>query len=176
MFLKLIKWSDCEYTLIWQVHHLVMDAWSASIAFKSVLELYQDDAKLPELQKKQLLPFSDYVQYSNSTEFDELQNYWKSYLNHVVKSNLNIPVPYYVRLRQTNVKLRQSGDPLLVSKQATYGINQCVWNKEKSHSVREFCAANAITLAGFIHGAWAILISAYSDTRTPYFGLSLIHI
>lgn len=175
MFLKLIKWSDNEYTLIWQVHHLVMDAWSASIVFKVVLELYEDIAKLSALQEKQSLTYGEYVQHLNSGSMDEVQSFWAKYLEKVDKSELNIPAKMDARADATIAGTNQSKDALSTSDitdsiKAVYDINERVWDKQKCLSVKEYCLTNSVTLAGFIHAAWAILVAAYSGTKSPYFG------
>ena len=170
MFLKLLRWSDNEHTLLWQVHHLVMDAWSASIVFKSVLNLYQEISRLPELQEKQLLSFSDYVQHVNSHDVDESKLYWKQYLESVDKSDLNVRTPLDQYAGMSYKAAGESVGSLGGPKQVIHSINERVWGQKKSSAVKEYCSENSITLAGLIHGVWAILISAYSNTRAPYFG------
>ena len=47
MKLRIIQWSDSEYSMIWAIHHLLADAWSAPLIIQSVLDYTCEECVRP---------------------------------------------------------------------------------------------------------------------------------
>src|ERR1043165_6947547 len=77
----LLRLSEIEHVLLLTMHHIVSDAWSASVLFRELAEFYKHDgANLPELA----IQYADYAvwqrKYLTGEVLDHQLNYWTQQL------------------------------------------------------------------------------------------------
>ena len=98
MRIHLLKITQTQYALLFNIHHIVSDAWSLDILSKEVLTLYEsfikgDHTPLPTLR----IQYKDYANWQNqllkSEQINPYQLYWHQKLSGEIPV-LNLPIDY----------------------------------------------------------------------------------
>ncbi len=84
--INIIKTGNNEYTLVYVIHHLIADGWSAGVLIKELLESYKGYSLLEELE----IQYKDYTSWLTSKECDAKKE--KSRIYWLEKLTGEIPV------------------------------------------------------------------------------------
>jgi len=78
--LRLVRWDERTYRLVWLFDYLLMDGWSLTQAIIEVTRLHDGirSGKLPELRRRR--PFRDYVAWTMRQDQDALAEFWAAHL------------------------------------------------------------------------------------------------
>ena len=156
MSLRLIKWGESDYTMIWAVHHLLADAWSAPLIIQSVLERY--GSREHQISGGVEFNFSEFIAHQVSLDDDAISQHWERYLADAQSTRF--------KFTKTALIEFSGGDDGNSRKDAC----SCRLDPELELALNQFCAASSITLGTFFHAIWAVVVAAYSDTTRPVFG------
>ena len=126
---------------VWTIHHALYDGWSSDLVLEKVHKYYQGSRIVSPVKN---LPYSAFIQYLSSVESTELDNYWRSKLEGTTSPQFPmLPRPSY-ELRVTNTTRHTA--PLIRN------------------------PGMEITTPSLIRAAWALTISAYSNSEDVVFG------
>src|SRR6185437_10075281 len=148
---------DDEVLLVWTVHHVLLDGWSAALVFGEVCEQYAAivQARTPELVTRR--PFRDHLQWLAAQGRDQAEQHWRAVLSGF---DSGTPLPYDRPPRQAHrSESTESVDILLGARDTT-----------RLHQVAQ---RNGLTVNTIVQGAWALLLSRYSGQRDVVFGTTV---
>lgn len=151
----LIRWADA-CTLVWTVHHSLLDARSSVIAWKEWFAFYQALSSGEDLNLPAPGSFSAYLDWLRAKDWTSAQEYWRQNLAGVGETT-----GYVVdRISPSLPK----GDELT-------GRERVSLSKELTQALEVFAEQHGITLNTLVQAAWALLLSRYSGRREVVFGV-----
>jgi len=135
---------------VWTYHHLLLDAWSVSLVLAEVLRCYDAHCRAEQLKLAPSRPYRDYIGWLNQQDVTIAAHYWRETLN-----GFTGPTPLLVTRRQeSNSKYDQKQVSELI----------------EADGLRDFAMRHQLTLNTLVQGAWAIVLSRYSEERDVVFG------
>ena len=144
--LTLARLTDSTYQLVWSSHHLLYDGWSLLLIWQEVLARYAAKANgvLPELAPAR--PFRDFVAWQQQQPAAATERFWRAQLQELCEPT---PLPAARTTSEvSNRPYRQQSQRLSV---------------ELSDRLAAFARQNRLTANTLVQGAWALLLSHYSD-------------
>lgn len=151
--LLLVRSGEKEWRIIWTMHHIVMDGWSAGLFLQDVAALYAE----PDLE---LPPAAQFASYANwiyaRTGQDEKSDraYWQRRL-----SVLETPTKLLVHEAEGAVK------PGAGHGEASFSLTE-----QESAGLAAAAKSSGVTLAVALQGVTACLLSYYAGQKTVCFG------
>ncbi|WP_420574967.1 amino acid adenylation domain-containing protein [Kordia sp.] len=153
MSLYVIKTSKATYEFIWNYHHILMDGWCMNILLNDFIEILKASSSESEIALDTPVPFSDYIQWLNKIDKQEMVQYWENYLQGVDQV---AEVPY---------KLAKKNEKDFEEKKIEFEIRE-----DKLKKLHQFCSKLNITTNTFFQGAWGILLAKCCNTNDVTFG------
>lgn len=151
----IFKSSATSSRLVWTFHHALLDGTSYRLAIREVFEFY--DAFLagrePSLEIPR--PYKDYIEWEVEQELSKAENYWRSQL-----ADISGPTPLMVESKSGN-------DANAVSERGQFEKRL---SASVTSSLCKIAAENDLTLNTVVQGAWAALLSFYSNEGDIVFG------
>lgn len=166
MRLALFQLAEKQYQLVWTIHHILLDGRSFPILLKEVFGIYEALCQNQPLSLAPIRPYQDYVEWLHQQDWSEAKPYWQHCLsgfqaarplsgeplsNEVTHAHPNLPNLH------SNFSVEQDEAERCLSQQTTAALVQL--------AQRYNITANTI-----LQGAWAILLSHYSDSNDIVFG------
>ncbi|KAJ4854538.1 AMP-binding enzyme domain-containing protein [Trichoderma breve] len=146
----LVTQSGTAATLLWLIHHSLIDGWSIGTIIREVHASIRGES-LPD-QPQQFWRLSQLLPRYVEDRREEGRPFWRDLLSKVADvSPLNLPKP--------SQEGSLDGFGLI---KADFGIPLSV--------VQRICAANKLTPAAALHAAWALLLRSYSSQNQLVFG------
>lgn len=151
----LIRMSEEESVFVWTHHHLVVDGWSTALLMKDVAELYHAFLNGGHASTFKPRPYADYIAWLRRQDLGEAESYWRRTLEGV-----SVPTPLGVDRNWST----------------TPGAEKNYSEKVASLPVHETSALHAVarkhrlTINALLQGAWALLLSRYSNSEEVIFG------
>jgi amino acid adenylation domain-containing protein len=156
--LSLFRIAPDAYRFLWVHHHLLIDGWSLPLLLKEVLDLYEAfrqgrDPYLPPAQ-----PYRDYISWLQKQDTAKAEAFWRRYLD-----GFTAPTPLGVDLPPGSgaARAEYEGDE-------TIGLSSQTTSRLQSLA-RQF----GVTLNNLVQGAWALLLSRYSQEEDIVFGVTV---
>lgn len=144
--LTLIRLSESTYQLIYSNHHLLYDGWSLVLIWHDMLTHYAAISQGESLKLSPPRPFRDYVAWQQYQDFTAAETFWRAQLQGVVELT---PLPAACSGHVTESKpYRQQ------SRQISADLLSQLSRLARQHR---------LTMNTLIQGAWALLLSHYSD-------------
>lgn len=81
MRLHLIRTGEREYSLLWTVSHLVVDAWCSSIILDEVIRHYEAHRQGVALHLDSAPRYRDYIAWLKNQDLSRAESFWRSYLD-----------------------------------------------------------------------------------------------
>lgn len=139
---------------VWTFHHIILDGWSVQTVMKKVAVAYEARVRGAAPPAEQIRPYSDYIEWLQQQDPAKASEYWRGLLRGV-----HAPTPFNVdRGRQT------SGPG------ATFGEEQVVVPALTALRLKDLARQHRLTINTFIQGAWALLLTRYSNEPRVVFG------
>ncbi|KAL7782605.1 non ribosomal peptide synthase [Trichoderma afarasin] len=146
----LVNQSGTAATLLWLIHHSLIDGWSIGTIIREVHASIMGES-LPD-QPQQFWRLSQLLPRYVEDRREEGRPFWRDLLSEVADvSPLNLPKP--------SQEGSLDGFGLI---KADFGIPLSVFQR--------ICAANKLTPAAGLHAAWALLLRSYSSQNQLVFG------
>uniref|UniRef100_UPI0019501741 non-ribosomal peptide synthetase n=2 Tax=Microbispora siamensis TaxID=564413 RepID=UPI0019501741 len=164
--LYIARIGDTAVRVVWSVHHIVIDGWSASVLLGDILADYaavrdgEPQAAPPgggEPAPPPRRAFRDYVDWLGRRDEPAAEDYWRERLTGF----------------DTQTKLafdRQPGEGY--RPRATRSL-QVDLPEELAAAIASRAQATRLTMNTLVQGAWAILLSRYSGERDVCFGATV---
>lgn len=155
MRFRLTRMGDDGIHFVWSFHHLLLDGWSMYLVLSEVFETYEQlgRGKSPSLVERP--PFRSYVAWTRQSDTEGAKAYW--------------------RRRMAGARPA----PLLVGRPEADGVAERVedsrWvtrtlSREATAALGTMCRARHLTLNSAVMGAWAFVLSRYTDRDDVVFG------
>uniref|UniRef100_UPI000EFA492F non-ribosomal peptide synthetase n=1 Tax=Leptolyngbya sp. BC1307 TaxID=2029589 RepID=UPI000EFA492F len=141
--LALIWLSENTYCFICSSHHLLYDGWSLQLIWQDMLADY---AALSEDASGSVRPFHDYVTWQQHQDLSAAEAFWRDQLQ-----SLSEPTP---------LPAARSGD--IVANQPYQQQSKQI-NAERLEQLTTLARQSRLTMNTLVQGAWALLLSHYSD-------------
>ena len=154
--LALIRLADEGYALVWSFHHILMDGWSASLIRREFFEVYGALSRGEDSPSKPPRPYRDYVSWLRRQDLSKARDFWRAQLK-----DFTGPTPLGV----------DRGSKYLPDKEEGYDDIQTKLSLDETARLRSFARRHQLTLNTIVLGAWALLLSQYSDQHDIAFGV-----
>jgi amino acid adenylation domain-containing protein len=155
MRLVLCRSGDGLFHLLWTFSHALLDGRSFTILIKEVFAIYESLLLGREPTLPSVRPYREYITWLEQQKFSESESYWKSELQGF------------------------TGTTPLVTGQITHdetgtGYREHWLEIPESLTTKllQLAAEQNVTLSTLVQGAWALLLSGYSDERDVVFGVT----
>ncbi len=159
--LWLIRFSSEEYQVVWNTHHLLVDGWSMPLILEKVLFCYQDLLKTGQCHLESPHQYHSYVSWLEKQEQKQEQEnmaaYWRKYLH-------SFEEPTRLGIEKSQIK--KSSEDLYLRSSLTLP-------REMVSSLSRTSKNCQVTLNTCFQGAWAILLSRYSQQNEVVFGVTV---
>jgi amino acid adenylation domain-containing protein len=135
---------------VWSFQHLVLDGWSIGLLIKEVFENYEARQRGEQITRGAARPYRDYIQWLREQDVGKAEQYWRKQLR-----GMTAPTPLGI-------------EPVLtaLTKQKGHGEQGIPLGP----ALRAFARQQKLTLNTVIQGAWALLLSRYSQQSDVVFG------
>jgi non-ribosomal peptide synthase protein (TIGR01720 family) len=153
MRIGLLRLTEEEWELIWSTHHLLIDGWSWPLVFKDLSRFYVAKCEGRAIDRSVACVYKEYIHWL-LRDRPESESFWRQEL-------LGFTAP---------TSLALTGTP--ASKEPTVEVAEisCRLSEEKTADLQRFSRSNQITLSTVVQGAWALLLSHYSEQDDVIFG------
>ncbi|HEY0475668.1 MAG TPA: condensation domain-containing protein, partial [Kribbella sp.] len=155
--LVIARLSDTEVLVVWTMHHVLLDGWSAAQVFDEVCEQYAAivAGRRPELVARR--PFREYLQWLGEQERSEAEAFWRDAL-----SGLDTPtaLPY-------------DHAPVEAHRTESTAAIQVTLPTDRTDQLRHTAQHHGLTFNTVVQGAWALLLSRYSGQDDVVFGTTV---
>jgi natural product biosynthesis luciferase-like monooxygenase protein len=175
MRLALIERGEADYLLIWTFHHALLDGRSISMVLHEVFSLYDGDAPNQALTLPNRRPYQDYIDWLQQQSFAEAEPFWRDMLQGF-KQPLQFPAftrknspdpigPYRDGLNSSD-SVEEPGAPEIFH----HGWLSARLSPTLTADLQNLAQNRQLTLNTLLHGAWALLLSRYTETSDVIFG------
>ncbi len=151
MRLSIVWLSEDAHQFIWSFHHLLLDGWSQSLIIREVFALYEAYVQGKEIQLDEPRPYRDYIQWLRQQDSGKAEQFWREQLR-----AMTMPTPFGIERSS-----RATQD---------FAQQQIKLPAQLSIALKEFARQQRLTLNTVIQGAWALLLSRYSQQSDVIFG------
>ncbi|MCO1334903.1 amino acid adenylation domain-containing protein [Microbulbifer sp. OS29] len=143
-----------QYQLLWTQHHATGDGWSSALMFNRLINNYQYLSKQTNSIYCNSVPYKVYLEWLFSQDKISANHFWKKELGGI---NLSTSLP--------NIKsLKNQSDKLEI---------KSVLTETKSQNLSQLAKNCRVTFGTLIQGAWALLLSRYSNEEEVIFGVTV---
>lgn len=145
----LVRGQDGEIWFVWIMHHSIFDGWTMNLLLKAFHRIY--DAGEGEQVRRE--PYNRFIKYVTDLDRVTISEYWRAQLQGARRAQ-------YPRISSSST--RQPGDTKDTSRRFTHRLTNL---RLKSNL--------AVTMAGVLRAAWAIVLARYCDTDDVTFGVAV---
>jgi amino acid adenylation domain-containing protein/non-ribosomal peptide synthase protein (TIGR01720 family) len=155
MRFTLIQTADSSYHFVWTHSHLLLDGWSMAPIWKAVWAAYGAALQGHELQLESPRLYREYVAWVQQDR-SQAETYWRNLL-----AGFTTP---------TSIDSKGLEDPSSLDDQ--FDEQHLQLPSVLTQRLRAFAQRNFVTLNTCWQGAWALLLSRYSDQADVLFGIA----
>lgn len=155
MRFHLVRIADDAYTLIWCLHHILLDGWSISLLLREIFTVYRALVAGQVIELPQTRPYHDFITWLKEQSADHAAQFWRETLRGFTAAT---PLSIDQQPPSRQIASRQFTDV-----QQTLGAEATV-------ALQRFARMHRLTLGTLIHAAWGLLLSRYSRQTDVLFG------
>ncbi len=152
--IQLFKTAATRYTMVWSVHHIILDAWCFGIIYQDLMACYQSLLHKQPLQLPPAPPYSRYIQWLAAQDKDAAHDFWQHYLQ-----GYDVAASLY-------------GQPQPAADYC-YAKQQLCLSKADSDQLKAAVKMAQVTLNTAVQAAWALLLSAHNSRNDIVFGVTV---
>ncbi|HYG65818.1 MAG TPA: amino acid adenylation domain-containing protein, partial [Thermoanaerobaculia bacterium] len=145
---------DGELGFIWTFHHLLLDGWSLPLLVRELVAVYTAlrEGREPMKLLPPARPFSDYIVWLQKQDAIKAEPFWRRDL-----AGFTAPNPLGIA-------------PPGAESAAGYAEHELQLSREVTAALQTLAARHKLTLQTVTLGAWAVLLSRYSNEEDVVFG------
>ncbi len=151
--LRLIQMAQDTYTFIWSYHHILLDGWSIPLLLKELFTSYLARCEGQSIPRTHTRPYHDYIAWLVRQNAPLAEAFWKRAL-----AGFTAPTPLGI-----------DHMPQTMSEQHA-GVERAHFPHELPAQLQQMTREHKITLHTVLQGAWALLLSRYSQQYDVVFG------
>ncbi|MBE2202015.1 MAG: amino acid adenylation domain-containing protein, partial [Anaerolinea sp.] len=155
MRLALLQTAEHHYHFIWSHHHVLMDGWSLSLILQEVAQLYEAACQDEAVFLPPPRPYSDYIGWLQSQDVSGAESFWRQTL-----AGFTAATPLGIGKTYANWP----------SKEEDFAKEETNLSAETTAVLQNLAQQHQITLSTLVQGAWALLLSRYSNETDVLFG------
>lgn len=161
MRITLIRCAQDQYHCIWSYSHLVLDGWCLPILLNEVFQRYKAQVSGKTLDIPRSRPYRDYIAWLQEQDYTKAEVFWRNLLK-----GYNVPTP----LALNKLDKIRYGEKIVQTGAVQKEVS-CKLTVESTARLDDFARGSQITLHTLVAGAWAILLSRYSNESDIMFGM-----
>ncbi|WNZ21409.1 amino acid adenylation domain-containing protein [Leptolyngbya sp. NK1-12] len=154
----LLQIADDTYNFVWTHHHLLLDGWCNAILLQEVFACYEAACQGRSIVLPQPRPYRDYILWLQQQDMAQVEQFWRRLLQ-------GFTTPTFL--------LDAISQSTLVHTSAIYTEQQLIFTPATTSDLQTFVQQHHLTLNTVIQGAWAILLSCYSQATDVLFGMTV---
>ena len=158
MRLAVIRLAATRYHFIWSLHHLLLDGWSAALVLREALACYTALAGGRTAPLARPRPYRDYIAWLEQQDLDAAATFWCRTLQGV-----SAPTP--LQVDHAAVRPAEASDG--------YAVEGARLAAADTSALQALARQHGLTLNTLVQGAWALLLSRYSDADDVIFGATV---
>ncbi|MGE5400377.1 MAG: amino acid adenylation domain-containing protein, partial [Ignavibacteriales bacterium] len=144
-----------SFYFLWTYHHILLDGWSMPILFREVLLRYEAISSNKYYYNKPTRTYRDYVVWLKKQKQHEAEEFWRKILG-----DLNTPT---MLLKNEN-KIGEKG---------IFAETNVTLSKDLTKEIQKYAGRLQLTMNTIVQGAWALLLSLYSQQNDIVFGTTV---
>ena len=153
MRMALIRLGDAHWYAAWTTHHLITDGWSVPLVMTEVLAVYAAIASKQPVPRMPAGRYRDYIAWIQRQDLTRAEAFWRRTLD-----GINSPSLF-------------AGESLsTIHRTVARGAVRGTLSAALTDRVQQLGRTHALTLNTCLVGAWAILLSHYTQKRDVLFG------
>ncbi len=152
----LIQLTEKDYQFIWSYHHLLADAWSASLLLQAVFKYYKAFSQGEELHLESPRPYRDYIAWLQQQDLLKAEMFWRQWLKDFTAV--------------TSLRKDQNFNSL-ASQDGNYNQQFVQLSTVITAKLQSLTQQQQLTLNTLVQGAWALILSFYSGKEDVVFGV-----
>jgi amino acid adenylation domain-containing protein len=160
--------GEARGLLAWTYHHILLDAWSASVVLAEVTAVYQALARGGEAELPPPRRFADYIAWLRRRDAAADETFWRSRL-----AGFRAPTPLVMERPGARGALMQDGANGALMRDGAHGEREIVLGREISGALASFARRHQLTLNTLVQGAWAALLHRTTGEPEVLFGATV---
>jgi amino acid adenylation domain-containing protein len=163
MRFTLFRLNEERHKLVWSSHHLLLDGWSLPLVLREALTFYEVFYHGEHIDLPRPRPYRDYIAWLQQQDMTEAEAFWKDHLRGFIAPT-QLPVQRKSDYRAAGAHSGQPEKP---------GLPQQVLaslSTSTTTALQDLARNHRLTLNVLVKGAWAVLLSRYSNTEDVLFG------
>ncbi|HZW29207.1 MAG TPA: amino acid adenylation domain-containing protein, partial [Isosphaeraceae bacterium] len=157
--LALLRLAEDVHQLVWSLHHVMIDGWCLPVLLHEILDIYQAIRWGGEPAPAPSRPFRDYIAWLDEQDEEPAAAYWRQALRGVSAA--------------TPLGLDGLAPAGRAAAPAAGAERQIRLPADVTTTLQAVARAQQLTVSTLIHGAWALLLSRYSDRSEVLFGVTV---
>jgi amino acid adenylation domain-containing protein len=153
--LALLRLGGDQYRLVWTFHHALLDGRSHLMLLREALNCYDASLQGRKYEFPPTAPYAEFVAWLLRRDHQASQSFWRQHL-----AGFESPLQLALALPSE----RPQG---YAEERGRVG---CSLDPEQTRRLRDFAAAEQLTLGTLVIGAWAVVLSRYSASEDLVFG------
>ncbi|MBU3162817.1 amino acid adenylation domain-containing protein, partial [Clostridium estertheticum] len=150
--LTIIKTQEDVYNLILNNHHIIMDGWCLNIIMLELFKIYNELKYGYKANLKEVVPYSEYIEWLNNKDRDAAKEYWRKYL---LDYNEVTAVP--LENKESSKEYKKEEINLNIGKDITRKLEAIARNSK-------------VTINTIIQSVWSVLLNKYNNSSDSVFG------
>ncbi|MEO7156965.1 MAG: condensation domain-containing protein, partial [Vicinamibacterales bacterium] len=157
MRLALFRYDEQTFQFTWSFHHILLDGWSVALVSAEVWKLSAAMAAGSKLPPPPRRTYRDYIAWLQRQNMEDAERFWRETLR-----GFAAPTPI-VTDRPT-----PSGE----SRDEDYDSYADFVDAAETAALQAFARRHQLTVNTVVQGAWALLLSRYSEEQDVVFGVT----
>jgi amino acid adenylation domain-containing protein len=151
--LALARLGECQYRLLWSLHHAIIDGRAFPVVLEEVFACYDAARQGRALELPPAAQFGQYVGWLRQLDHGPAEAYWRNTLR-----GFSAPTPIGA--------LPPSGE----AGRSGHGAQQVRLSAALTERLNSLAGASGVSLGNLVQGAWLLLLHHYSRERDVVFG------
>ena len=159
--LTLVRTGEQDWELIWSFHHLILDGWSLLLLLREVFAVYAELCRGGKPAVEKAVPYKDFITWQErraDRDGAATERFWRRSL-----AGFSAPTPL------------PGGRPRAVAsgERRSYEERGTELSVEVTAALERLAKRHGLTVNTLLQGAWAVLLSRYSQEDDVVFGTTV---
>jgi len=146
----LMQTGEHLHEFVWSYHHILLDGWSIGLVLKEVFACYEAFRRNEELYLPQPRPYQDYIAWLKQQDLSQAETFWRRLLH-----GFSAPTPL------PSSAASETGE----CEEFQFEVPETI-----TGALQQLAREQQLTMNTLVQGAWALLLSSYSDETDVAFG------
>ncbi len=157
--LALCRMEEDSHVLVWSYHHLLLDGWARESLLEEIFSAYVARRRGETPGRLERPPFQAYVAWLDRRDPEAAADFWVELFE-----ARGGPVPLVFGDRPEGWRSDRGAAPV---------ERRTVLDEEESAALAGFARRYRLTVGTVVHGAWALLLSAYTGSPEVVLGITV---